>query len=80
MKRALSYPAGFFMKTKKTTFICEIIKIIIDLKYSRKIDGPTPVRDSNDHFGWLGKSGRVFYLDSPEKNRTVITAKVDDWG
>ena len=50
MKRALSYPAGFFMKTKKTTFICEIIEIIIYLKHSRKMEGPTPVWDSNDHF------------------------------
>ena len=41
MKRALSNPAGFFMKPKKTTFICEIIKIIIHLKYSRKMDDPS---------------------------------------
>ena len=27
----------------------------------------------------MGKSGRVFYVDGLEKNRTVITAKVDDW-
>ena len=52
MKRALSNPAGFFMKPKKTTFICEIIEIIIYLKYPREINGPSPVRDLKNGFIW----------------------------
>ena len=53
MKRSLGNPAGFFMEPKKTTFICEIIEIIIYLKYSREMDGPCPVRDLKNGFIWV---------------------------